>query len=91
MGARRIRTADLLGAIQSGCVVRKCKKDAYFQGFCCLRISHNFFRCAGICGDMQGVGHSWREVPEICAGRLERLFAPPKKLWLWPVYPKESA
>jgi hypothetical protein len=37
-GARRIRTADLLGAI---------------------------------CADMQGVGHSWREVPEICAGRLE--------------------
>jgi hypothetical protein len=39
---------------------------------------------------MQG-GHSWREVPEICAGRLERAFRPPRKLWLWPVYPKENA
>jgi len=32
----------------------------------------------------------WREVPEIGAGRLERI-AVPKKLWLQPSYPKENA
>ena len=40
---------------------------------------------------MQGVGHSWREVPEICAGRLERIAAPPKEALVVAIYPKGIA
>lgn len=40
---------------------------------------------------MQGLGHFWREVPEIGAGRLERITAPPKEALVAPNYPKENA
>jgi hypothetical protein len=75
-GARRIRTADLLGAIQRGRKSRHGVKNPRFAGNSYILWSPRvvvFLRgYAGICGDTQGVGHSWREVPEIGAGRLER-------------------
>jgi hypothetical protein len=81
-GARRIRTADLLGAIRRGRQLKRSSKSARLQGIVADR-GCLLWRCcgrgyAGICGDMQEVGHSWREVPEIGAGRLEILKIVPR-------------
>lgn len=65
-----------LGAIQRGEISAVTSEVAHLQGGSSqtprpLCVSAYCCGYAGICSDMQGVGHSWREVPEICAERLE--------------------
>jgi hypothetical protein len=64
-GARRIRTADLLGAMHEGRLVGSREKS----GICSVSVAIDR-GCGGsiyarICSDMKGVRHFWREVPEI--------------------------
>ena len=64
-GARRIRTADLLGAIQGGRRALSCQNMLVCSAFLMVLVRLQRVKYAGICTDMRGVRHFSRKVPEM--------------------------
>jgi hypothetical protein len=67
-GARRIRTADLLGAMQGGGPRQSRQNMLFCSAFLMIQRRLQKVKYAGIRTDMQRVRHFWREVPEIRKG-----------------------